>query len=208
MDKNDKKLAVWQDALPRMNEEDLEFILDFPECFEPQVIKMVRTKYDAILKSHDDGGEKQDEKENLVDAVFNALDEIGCNADFDEDNDIQFTYQDHVFYITAVDDSIFISIWEYNWMQVSLNDVEKLSRLRRAINETNCFGDISIVFSVNEECHEMRVHSVMKTLFYSCIPCRELYLECILKRFLDLHSYLRDRMNSYYEEGQSESILN
>ena len=35
MEHQDKKLEVWKEAIPRMNEEDLEFILDFPECFEP-----------------------------------------------------------------------------------------------------------------------------------------------------------------------------
>ncbi len=35
MEHQDKKLEIWKEAIPRMNEEDLEFILDFPECFEP-----------------------------------------------------------------------------------------------------------------------------------------------------------------------------
>ncbi len=54
MEHQDKKLEIWKEAIPRMNEEDLEFILDFPECFEPKVLKMVRTRYDKITKPEDD----------------------------------------------------------------------------------------------------------------------------------------------------------
>ena len=39
MDISDQKLAVWKEAVKRMNEEYLEFILDFPECFEPIVMR-------------------------------------------------------------------------------------------------------------------------------------------------------------------------
>ena len=31
MEHQDKKLEIWREAIPKMNEEDLEFILDFPE---------------------------------------------------------------------------------------------------------------------------------------------------------------------------------
>ena len=44
MEHQDKKLEIWREAIPRMNEEDLEFILDFPECFEPKVLRMVKRR--------------------------------------------------------------------------------------------------------------------------------------------------------------------
>ena len=45
MEHQDKKLEIWKEAIPRMNEEDLEFILDFPECFDPKVLRMVKKRY-------------------------------------------------------------------------------------------------------------------------------------------------------------------
>ena len=45
MNISNHKLAVWEDAVTRMNEEDLEFILDFPECFEPQILKLVKSRH-------------------------------------------------------------------------------------------------------------------------------------------------------------------
>ena len=49
MEHQDKKLEIWREAIPRMNEEDLEFILDFPECFEPKVLRMVKRRYIAPM---------------------------------------------------------------------------------------------------------------------------------------------------------------
>ena len=53
MEHQDKKLEIWKEAIPRMNEEDLEFILDFPECFDPKVLRMVKKRYEKITKPED-----------------------------------------------------------------------------------------------------------------------------------------------------------
>ena len=141
MEKTDKRIALWKEAIPRMNEEDLEFILDFSECFEPQMVKMVKARYKQMSITPDDENENQNGEEDVVGAVFNILDEMGCQSKYDKDGDIQFSYQDESFFITGDEDNPFIDIWEYNWMQVSLNEINKISVLRQAINEINHIGD-------------------------------------------------------------------
>ena len=110
MEHQDKKLEIWKEAIPRMNEEDLEFILDFPECFEPKVLNMVKRRYDKITKPEDGEEEYEKVEETLKDAVLRILREMDCSYDFDEDGDIHFEYQDADFYITVDDNNQFIEI--------------------------------------------------------------------------------------------------
>ena len=113
MEHQDKKLEIWREAIPRMNEEDLEFILDFPECFEPKVLNMVKRRYDKITKPEDGEDEYKEVEESLEDAVLRILREMNCPYDFDEDGDIHFEYQDEDFYIIVGEETQFINIWEY-----------------------------------------------------------------------------------------------
>ena len=136
MEHQDKKLEIWKEAIPRMNEEDLEFILDFPECFEPKVLNMVKRRYDKITKPEDGEEEYEEVEETLKDAVLRILREMDCSYDFDEDGDIHFEYQDEDFYIIVGEETQFINIWEYGWKVVDLNDAKEVARLRQAIYAT------------------------------------------------------------------------
>jgi hypothetical protein len=128
---------------------------------------------------------------------------------FTKDGDIQFTFQDEDFFITAGEDGPFIDIWEYNWMQVSLNEVYKVSKLRQAINDINSIGDIATTYSVNKECHEFHVHCGAKILFYSYIPNRRGYLQYVLMRFSDTHRPLEDQfLKITREEIPPEEVVN
>ena len=54
MEEKDKKLALWKEAVPRMSEEDLEFLLDFSECFDPKLTKMAKARYKKITEPSED----------------------------------------------------------------------------------------------------------------------------------------------------------
>ena len=41
----------------------------------------------------DDENENQNGEEDVVGAVFNILDEMGCQSKYDKDGDIQFSYR-------------------------------------------------------------------------------------------------------------------
>ena len=72
MEHQDKKLEIWKEAIPRMNEEDLEFILDFPECFEPKVLRMVKRRYDKITKPEDGEEEYEKVEERMETFILNT----------------------------------------------------------------------------------------------------------------------------------------
>ena len=206
MEEKDKKLALWKEAVPRMNEEDLEFLLDFSECFDPKLIKMAKTRYKKITEPSEDEEVHEVVEETIKDAVLRILGELNCHYDIDDDGDIVFQLQDEEFFITADDEGPFIDIWEYNWMQVSLNDIDRVSQLRSAINEVNFDGSISTTFFVSEDKHEIQVNCGTNILFGPYVPNRKGYLEFILKRFFDTHHLLETRMLKQYEKEHLSEI--
>ena len=206
MEEKDKKLALWKEAVPRMNEEDLEFLLDFSECFDPKLIKMAKTRYKKITEPSEDEEVHEVVEETIKDAVLRILGELNCHYDIDDDGDIVFQLQDEEFFITADDEGPFIDIWEYNWMQVSLNDIDRVSQLRSAINEVNFDGSISTTFFVSEDKHEIQVNCGTNILFGPYVPNRKGYLEYILKRFFDTHHLLETRMLKQYEKEHLSEI--
>ena len=192
MEHQDKKLEIWREAIPRMNEEDLEFILDFPECFEPKVLRMVKRRYDKITKPED--GE--------------ILREMNCSYDFDEDGDIHFEYQDEDFYIIIGEETQFINIWEYGWKVVDLNDAKEVARLRQAICGANYLGDISINYTIREDSNEIHVNCGTRALFFDYIPNRKGYLEYLLDRFFFAHQFLEYKMQQLYEKEHPNERVN
>ena len=206
MEEKDKKLALWKEAVPRMSEEDLEFLLDFSECFDPKLTKMAKTRYKKITEPSEDEDVHEVVEETIKDAVLRILGELNCHYDIDDDGDIVFQLQDEEFFITADDEGPFIDIWEYNWMQVSLNDIDRVSHLRSAINEVNFDGSISTTFFVSEDKHEIQVNCGTNILFGPYVPNRKGYLEYILKRFFDTHHLLETRMLKQYEKEHLSEI--
>ena len=194
MEHQDKKLEIWKEAIPRMNEEDLEFILDFPECFEPKVLKMVRTRYDKITKPEDGEEEYEEVEETLKDAVLRILREMDCSYDFDEDGDIHFEYQDADFYITVDDNNQFIEIWNCGWKRVNLNDTNAVSKLKQAISVANFMGDICINYSIYKDTNELAVNCGTRTLFFEHIP--------------NAHQFLEYKMQQLYEKEHPNERVN
>ena len=208
MEHQDKKLEIWREAIPRMNEEDLEFILDFPECFEPKVLRMVKRRYDKITKPEDGEEEYKEVEETLEDAVLRILKEMNCSFDFDEDGDIHFEYQDADFYITVDDNNQFIEIWNCGWKRVNLNDTNAVSKLKQAISVANFMGDICINYSIYKDTNELAVNCGTRTLFFEHIPNRKGYLEYLLDRFFFAHQFLEYKMQQLYEEDRPNERVN
>ena len=198
---SEKKQAIWKDAVKRMNEEDLEFILDFPECFEPQIIQLVKSRQKEIALPQNNEVESEIVEETKEDAVLRILDELKCPYEIDEDGDIQFDYQDENFVIVDTEeDKPFIHILKYNWLTVSMDDIDEVSRLYNAINTTNNNGYITVTYSINEDDRKIYVHFGTAILFFSFIPNCKGYLKLMLTYFFHTRRMLEEDMQKLLEE--------
>jgi hypothetical protein len=208
MDISDQKLAVWKDAVKRMNEEDLEFILDFPECFEPKILKLVRSRMKDMHQSEDDE-EGEYIEPTLEDLVCDTLDEIGCDHHYDSDGDICLKYQDEDFFITIdEDDDFFIEINKYNWITVSMKDYNEVSRLYDAVNIVNRNGYVAVTYTKSEDNREIYVHFNTTILFALFIPNLKGYLDMRLTLFLQIYRALKEKMGELYEKEYQHHSVN
>jgi hypothetical protein len=208
MENLDKKVAIWKEAIPRMNEDDLEFILDFPECFDPKMLKMVKARYDKLTKLDDDEEEYETVEDSLEYDVLNILEEMGCSYNYDKDGDLHFEYKDEDFYITVSRNSQFIEIWNYGWKIVDLNNAHEVAKIHQAISYANFLGDISTNYTIREDSNEMQINSGTRSLFFEHIPNRKDYLEYLLDRIFLAHEFVEHKLQLLYEEDYPNEKVN
>ena len=85
--------------------------------------------------------------------------------------------------VAASNSMKFITIYDYAWWGVSLDDIDEVARMRRVVNDTNWEGRVNVVFTVNEEAHQIVVHSKMTILYVSSITGLSSYLKDVLNEF-------------------------
>ena len=191
MENHDKKLEIWKEAIPRMNEEDLEFILDFSECFESEVLKMVKARYDKLTKP-DEGEKYEGLAKTLEDDLLDILEEMGCDCELDEeDGSINFSlsldsYSEEVraiidgveFCIMFGKENRNIIVNEGCWKQIDLDDDDEMGRLLWSINRANLGLCVTSFVNIN---NETRMAEVYCSANYPYLPNKE-----YLKEQLDI----------------------
>lgn len=88
----------------------------------------------------------------------------------------------------------FISICNYAWDRVELDDIEEVVRLRKAINEANWRSGVTSMFSIDEDDKIMNVHCKSMFYFSADIPCPKVYLSVVLKEFFKAHHIIEGEM--------------
>ncbi len=126
------------------------------------------------------------------DLCFEALKRLNCNlVENDRNDDIVFKYQNEFFTINAVDDSMFIHIWDYGWEEVDMSDIDELSRYRRAVNEMNWHLLTVLCYTCDEEEKDgkrlMHIHSCISIPLVPEIPDIDSFFAYILGHFFFAH---------------------
>lgn len=117
------------------------------------------------------------------DLLLKTLKKMGCIHTIDDDNDICFYYQGEQFIAFADNAHKFIGFYDYGWDSVNLDDIDEVSRLRRAINEANWESSVNIVFTINDDKRKMVLSSRADFLFVKSITYLDDYLKTILNEF-------------------------
>ena len=191
-----------------MNEEDLEFILDFPECFEPQILKLVKARMNAMSLPKDDE-EETGFKPTAKSLLCSTLIELGYNYEFDDDGDIYIEYQGERFFVPIdTDDESLIAVFKRNWLTVAVDDYNAVVRLYQAINYANRNGEITVTYSMSEDKREIEVNFNTVFLFGSFIPYLNEYLDFRLAFFFDVRKAIVDKMTEIYEIENAHAMPN
>lgn len=137
-----------------------------------------------------------------TDLFLDTLTKIGCQYTLCEgdDNRIYFSFQGERFMAITQKGIKYACIWDPNWTHAELDDIDEVSRLRKAINTSNISTYVDTVFTIDEEEKTMDVHSKSTILFIPSIPDLDDYLCAELDRFFRAHQVLGNEMHKLREK--------
>ena len=160
--------------------------------------------YEQLMTENKSDINKNESQENekirhmgTKDLFLATLTKIGSQyelAEEEDDNSIYFAYQGENFVVDASNENNYIRIWDTHWGHVELYNVDELSRLKKAINNSNLNTGVTTVYTIDEVGHNVDVHCKSVVLFIEQIPNIENYLRVELNEFFRAHQYVGNEM--------------
>ena len=141
---------------------------------------------------------KNDMKENqnlsTRDLCAEVLRKLNCDVQFDEENEynMYFTYQGENFSVDTWENGLMITIWDTWWGTVDLDDLDDVSRVRKAINNINVRQNLTLMYSVDEKGQKFAVHTKRQCLLIPQIPQIENYMAAMLTDFFDVQRSFKE----------------
>jgi len=133
--------------------------------------------------------------ENLTSSQLlkKVLEELGCQYEEKEHGEDEFTffftYQGEQIQCQGADDSKYILLRDLWWYSAPLHDINNISFMRRAVNDCNIRGYVTLIYSFDEESKEMWVHSQTELLWTWEIPSLAQYFRNRIDRMLRSHHF-------------------
>lgn len=157
--KNNLSLKEWEEAINKMSYEELQAIVTRPDCWYPKYLELAENRQKELEIA---------EKKNTI---IRVITEMGCECEFDEYEQIDFTveidncsdeiassFKDIGFSIEFDNDYRFLRIYEYCWKNIELDDVNEVEKVKSAINLTNCCCTrVVTTYYIDKKEHVMRV---------------------------------------------------
>ena len=137
-----------------------------------------------------------EENQNLStrDLCAEVLRKLNCDVQFDEENEynMYFTYQGENFSVDTWENGLMITIWDTWWGTVDLDDLDDVSRVRKAINNINVRQNLTLMYSIDEKGQKFAVHTKRQCLLIPQIPQIENYMAAMLTDFFDVQRSLKE----------------
>lgn len=130
-----------------------------------------------------------EENQNLStrDLCAEVLRKLNCDVQFDDENEynMHFSYQGENFSVETWEDGLMITIWDTWWGTVDLDNLDDVSRVRKAINNINVRQGFTLMYSIDEKSQKFAVHTKRQCLLIPQIPQIENYMVAMLTGFFD-----------------------
>lgn len=129
-----------------------------------------------------------------------ALRKLNLQYEFDDDQNFLVTYQGERFRLIAENGHAWIHIQDCWWYQESLDDIDNLALLHRAVNECNIRDVNKIVYTYNKEEREIGLHVLREILWLPQIPGSDQYLQTTFDTMLRSHHFFFRMMENLRRE--------
>lgn len=136
-------------------------------------------------------------QEECIELCMKVLRSMNCKVERDKEatNKLNFKYQGGHFSIFC--DSKLIEIWFLFWYEIDLDDIDRLAKARRIINDLNLDSPMPCVsYAINDELQKMYIHSSVGTVFINEIPALDDLMGFYLGRFFETANKFTVRMTT------------
>ena len=150
-------------------------------CVAVYIIAIIADKVTDYFKksqSHPNGdSSKQPDTARLM---FNALCEIGCQPEKDNDGSINVQYQGETFHMDF--GGMYARVWDPMWAGIKANDPD-LPQIREAVNAANFNFGPTIVLSSPDEDGIIGFHTRRDIMLHPSCPDNAQYVKAVLDSF-------------------------
>lgn len=150
-----------------------------------------------------------EENQNIStrDLCAEVLRKLNCDVQFDEENEynMYFTYQGENFSVDTWENGLMITIWDTWWGTVDLDDLDDVSRVRKAINNINVRQNLTLMYSIDEKGQKFAVHTKRQCLLIPQIPQIENYMAAMLTGFFDVQRSFKEEYDRLRLEEKAKA---
>ena len=150
-----------------------------------------------------------EENQNLStrDLCAEVLRKLNCDVQFDEENEynMHFSYQGENFSVETWEDGLMITIWDTWWGIVDLDNLDDVSRVRKAINTINVRQGFTLMYSIDEKSKKFAVHTKRQCLLIPQIPQIENYMVAMLTGFFDAQRSFKEEYDRLRLEEEANA---
>ena len=150
-----------------------------------------------------------EENQNLStrDLCAEVLRKLNCDIQFDDENEynMHFSYQGENFSVETWEDGLMITIWDTWWGTVDLDNLDDVSRVRKAINTINVRQGFTLMYSIDEKSQKFAVHTKRQCLLIPQIPQIENYMAAMLTGFFDAQRSFKEEYDRLRLEEKAKA---
>lgn len=152
-------------------------------CVAVYIIAIIADKvtdYSKKSQSHPNGD--LSEQPDTARLMFNALSEIGCQPEKDNDGSINVQYQGETFHMDF--GGMYARVWDPMWAEIKANDPD-LSQIREAVNAANFNFGPTIVLTSPDENGIIGFHTRRDIMLHTLCPDNAPYVKAVLDSFFE-----------------------
>lgn len=139
--------------------------------------------------------------QEMAEAILRKL---NCQVEKEDDGTMSFVYQGATFNLFSESDSPFMTIAFLWWESVSLDNLENVSCMQKAVNSTNAtVGRVTTFYVIDNDSNRMLIGSKYGAILVPQVPMPMKYMEALLA---DLFQSSRIVESRYIDECKKAGI--
>lgn len=158
-------------------------------CVAVYIIAVIADKVtDYFKKSQSHPNGDSSEQPDTASLMFNALSEIGCQPEKENDGSINVQYQGETFHMDF--GGMYARVWDPMWAGIKANDPD-LPQIREAVNAANFNFGPTIVLTSPDENGIIGFHTRRDIMLHPLCPDNAPYVKAVLDSFFEAKEQLK-----------------